>query len=213
MKVLSNKIRELSIKTFKCFKVRIIFLFSFFCFYFSYSQNDEKKQIEYIFKQTSKVEIHAYQGIFWNREDSKKQGAIISKNLVNIPEKYLRNKIILTKGQIKKLKKQLLLSDEEIKERATCFDPRHAIVFYDKNTSILGYVNICFSCIQAESSSNFNVLTDRFLFQCELFKEFGITYFEETKDEIDAYNKRTIEELLERDKKFEENNKTKNNNE
>jgi hypothetical protein len=197
----------LSIKTF-----RTIFLFSIFCFYFSFSQNDPKKQIEDIFKQTSKIEIYAYLvNHHWEREDRRSSQALVYNNIVNIPEKYLRNKIILTKGQIKKLKKQLLLSDEKINERATCFDPRHAIVFYDKNNSILGYVNICFSCIQAESSSNFNVLTNRFLFQCELFKEFGIAYFMETKEEIDAYNTRIIEELLERDKKFEEYKKLKTN--
>jgi hypothetical protein len=54
------------------------------------------------------------------------------------------------------------------------------------------------------------VLTDRFLFQCELFKEFGIAYFEETKEEIDAYNTRIIEELLERDKKLKNKTKDKN---
>lgn len=145
--------------------------------FLNFSKKD--KEIENLFSKTKKIEIYAFQSFSGNYLNPH----YIKTNKVEIPEKYLRNKIVLNELQFLKLKKKLIKTKDKIEERADCYDPRHIIVFYKENEEILGYVEICFSCINTKSSENLKFLEDKMLFQCELFKEFGITYFEDTKEE------------------------------
>lgn len=147
--------------------------------FLNFSKKD--KEVENLFSKTKKIEIYAFYDINnWDRKDNTNY---IINNKIEIPEKYLRNKIVLNDNQTLKLKKSLVKTKVKIEERADCYDPRHVIVFYKENEEILGYVEICFSCINTKSSENLKFLEDKMLFQCELFKEFGITYFEDTKEE------------------------------
>ena len=120
---------------------------------------------------------------------------------VGIEGLELRNQEI-----IKKLKKSIVKSSNKIEERANCYDPRHTIVFYNENNDIIGFVELCFSCMNSKSSNNFTGLKDKMLYQEKLFQEFGITYFEDTKEENDAYWKKTEEKDLELQLKFNKKN-------
>ena len=60
---------------------------------------------------------------------------------------------------------------------AACYDPRHSILFYNEKDEIFGYIEICFECNRVESTSNLKFISECALSQEELFKEFGITYF------------------------------------
>jgi len=60
--------------------------------------------------------------------------------------------------------------------------------------------------MNSKSSNNFTELKDKMLYQEKLFQEFGITYFEDTKEENDAYWKKIQEKDLELQLKFNKKN-------
>lgn len=180
---------------------KVLVIIVLFQFGLCSAQKNDINQIESIFSQTKKIEIYAYLvQSKWDRND--KYEYLKKDSIVNIPEIYLRNKIELNKKQISKLKKTLIKSPNEIDERADCYMPRHTIVFYNENDVILGYVELCFSCMNSRASNNFKELEDKMLYQEKLFQEFGVTYFEDTKEENDAYWKKIKEKDLELQQKF-----------
>lgn len=187
-------------------KTKFILLFLFI--YSSYFlQSKEKEALDSIFNQTRKIEIYAY--LDYNKWEKNDKKEIIYNNDIYIKDEYVRNKILLTKKQIKKLEKSLLKTKVEIDERADCFDPRHTIVFFNNHNKILGFINLCFSCLNSDSSKNLAFLSDKMLLQANLFKDFGITYFEETKEEREEFKEKRdkfYKELDEKLKKDLQNN-------
>lgn len=163
--------------------------------FLNFSKKD--KEIENLFSKTKKIEIYAFQSFSGNYLNPH----YVKTNKVEIPEKFLRNKIVLNDNQTLKLKKSLVKTKVKIEERADCYEPRHIIVFYNEKDEIFGYVELCFECTGTSASNNLKFLEDKILFQCELFKEFGITYFEETKEEKEEKVKFYKEKSLEMDKK------------
>ena len=184
---------------------KFLVLIVLFQFCLCSAQKSDINEIESIFSQTKKIEIYAYYD--QNKWDKNEKNTYLeSKNIIEIPKKHIRNKVTLTNKDIKKLKKSIVKSSNEIEERANCYDPRHTIVFYNENNDIIGFVELCFSCMNSKSSNNFMVLKDKMLYQEKLFQEFGITYFEDTKEENDAYWKKIEEKDLELQLKFNKKN-------
>lgn len=138
---------------------------------------EQKKEINLIFEKTSRIEILAFiNRNEWNEMDINLN--YINNGKIELKNKYLKNRISLNAQQIKKLKKSL--SKCEIKNwEAACYYPRHAIIFYDKNVKVFGHIEICFDCNRSASSNNMLSFSECALGLEELFKEFGITYFNE----------------------------------
>lgn len=69
---------------------------------------------------------------------------------------------------------------------ASCYDPRHLIVFYDKNNKAIEYIEICLSCSNIYTSKKVPEICtcpakmDSFH---TLLKEFGINYYGDFKTE------------------------------
>jgi hypothetical protein len=155
----------------------------FFLFIVMNSCNFQRKsEIDLIFEQTKKIEILAYlDRNQWKKEDNEKYYSpvnYIKDKKIEINEKYLKNKIVLNSNQINKLKEELMNSKVENWE-AACYDPRHAIIFYDNKNEVFGYVELCFDCNGSYYSPNMEIISKPALRQEKLFKEFGITYFNE----------------------------------
>jgi hypothetical protein len=176
----------LSIKTLIMLKkIYFVIAFLFFLFIFNSCDFQGKSEIDVIFEQTKKIEILAYlERGQWDRLDNPDYLTVnyIKNRKLDIKEKYLRNRIVLNDNQIKILKKELGNCKTENWE-AMCYMPRHAILFYNENDEISGYIEVCFQCNGSDSSPNLKFLSKCALRQKELFKEFGITYFNETKEE------------------------------
>ena len=180
---------------------KFLVLIILFHFCLCHAQESNINQIKSIFSETKKIEIYAYLvQSKWYKND--KYEYLKKDSIVNIPEIYLRNKIELSKKQISKLKKSIIKSPDKIDERADCYMPRHTIVFYDEKDVILGYVELCFSCMNSRASDNFIVLNNKMLFQEKLFKEFGIKYFEETDEETEEYYKNQEKEMMELEERY-----------
>ncbi|MVO08216.1 hypothetical protein GOQ30_03435 [Flavobacterium sp. TP390] len=186
---------------------KIFLILALFQLFTCLSQNENKKLINCIFKQTKKIEIYAFLEL--TKWEGEKRYMIYNKGKVvaiSFPEKYLRNKIILNKKQIKKLKNSLVSTDDYIDERADCYFPRHTIVFYNKEDKILGYIELCFGCFNSYATKNLTFLEDSMLFQQNLFEEFGITYLTDTKEEEENYSKLAEKRSLELKSKFNNKN-------
>jgi hypothetical protein len=66
---------------------------------------------------------------------------------------------VLNKAQINKLTNIIYNTNYKVKdfnvyEKGECFDPRNAIVFFDKDGKVFDYLEICFECLNTESKSN-----------------------------------------------------------
>ena len=161
-------------------KTKLLLLASIFFFNFSTNVND----IENVFSQAKKIEIYAFYNFTkWDKNEISnyfKDGKIV------VPVKYLRNKIVLDKNQVAKLKASLTEIRYKQANVAPCYDQRHSIVFYDKRDKAIGYVNICFenfNSIPSKDLERFERLIYSLFFQKELFKEFGITYFKDNSED------------------------------
>lgn len=138
-----------------------------------------KSEIDLVFEQTKKIEILAY--IDRNQWEDEDNSGFFDLNFIKngkleINEKYLKNKILLNNKQIEVLKSSLSKCRTQ-NWASACYDPRHAILFYDENNKIFGHIEICFDCNGSRSSVNFKNLSDCALGLKGTFKEFGITYF------------------------------------
>lgn len=173
MRVLSNKILSNHVFSFITF-LMLVFIFN--------SCNIKiKKEINSTFEKVKRIEILAYEDRNqWTKEDNPDFLKLnyIQNGKLEINKKYLRNRISLNKEQIEILKNKLRKCETE-NWAAACYDPRHAILFYDKNDKIFGYIEMCFDCNGRRSSENFKVFSECALGLEETFKEFGITYFGE----------------------------------
>ena len=142
-----------------------------------------EKNVDDFFSNVSKIEIYAFTDRnFWDKIDNPDMYSFpyINGNEVKIKDKYLKNKVTLTNKQISKL--QNGFKEGYYDYVAACYDPRHAIVVYDKNDIIIGNIEICFDCNNASGSKNLSEIARSVLNQVDLFKEFGITYFGEEEN-------------------------------
>ncbi|MCU0350426.1 MAG: hypothetical protein MUF43_06280 [Flavobacterium sp.] len=147
-----------------------------------------EKNVDDFFSNVSKIEIFAYlDRNKWDKSDNPdyRNPNYIKNNKIEIKDKYLRNRIVLSNSQIKELQAGFKKGYYDI--AAACYDPRHAIIFYDKNDVIIGNIEICFECNNVSSSKNLYSIGRSASNQMDLFKKFGITYFEDTKEEYDTF--------------------------
>lgn len=161
-------------------KTIFLLLLPIFALLFSCKSSNETA-VDLIFEQTSKIEILAYvDRNLWDEEDNPEYYKLdfIKNKKVKIKDKYLKNRILLNEIQLKKLQEKFY-GCKSPDESAACFDPRHALIFYDKKNEVLGYIEICFQCNQHNASLNLETIADCALNLEALFKEFGITYFNE----------------------------------
>lgn len=176
------------------------------CGYFG-KMTVEQRNAAFPFNQAKKVVLVAYSpnGVHIDEDgnDIKLDSLAVSKfakviEVVDLPSKNLNyivtEKVALNQIQIEELSNLML--NYKIKKVSKggllvspvgCYEPRNAIIFYDKGEKIVSYVEICFECHQfvqqpTETIQHFNVLG--MVEECgqmiELFKDFfkksGIHY-------------------------------------
>ena len=149
---------------------------------------DLEKNVYDFFSNVTKIEIFAYlDRNKWEKSDNPdyRNPNYIKNNKIEIKDKYLRNRIVLSNSQIKEL--QTGFKKGYYDYSAACYDPRHAIIFYDKDGVIIGNIEICFDCNNVSSSKNLYSIGMSATNQLDLFKKFGVTYFEDTKEEYDTF--------------------------
>ena len=135
------------------------------------------------FSEAEKIEIISYPvRRNWDTitNDKGRWGVIniVKDKKLQVNPKGIKDRIILNDNLKDKLFKAIYTLYEP-SETAACFDPRHAVLFYNKKSEIIAYIEICFHCGTYKFSDNFkhgsfNVGTLR-----QVFKDAGIKYFGE----------------------------------
>jgi hypothetical protein len=165
--------------------------------------NNEEK-LDNLLKKTNKIEFLAYiDRNSWDGSDNPnyRNVSYIKNRKLDIKEKYIKNRMILNNKQVKEFKEKLNHCNS-VDWVAACYDPRHAIIFYNDKDEIFGYVEMCFSCNNYDASKNVSFIGMCTVELETLFKEFGITYFEDDEKDKELI-KLKQKELEERNKKLD----------
>ena len=162
--------------------------FFFFLILVGCKPTQEVVSVDNAFFVAERIEIWSYPNReIWHREGEDNMGALkelkIENGKVNIEKNNIKEKIILSKEQIEKTYQTLY--DNKIcdyESIATCYQPRHLIVFLNSEDEVFNVLEICLSCTQIQSINEFNYpnLCDTKMDKLEeVFKSFGIKYFDE----------------------------------
>lgn len=69
---------------------------------------------------------------------------------------------------------------EDTNEISFCYEPRNGIVFFDEADNVIGYIEICFECLQYKVEPTTITVTTLYPMEFDalrsIFKEVGITY-------------------------------------
>lgn len=103
----------------------------------------EKVKLEKDFSQMKAASIQLFKFDTANFCDQSKAVSIIYDNKVSKCFTYLKSYRI---GKVKKMIKLLRDKTTYGNDEVACFDTEYGIVFYNSNGSIIGYINISFSC-------------------------------------------------------------------
>ena len=170
-------------KIFKFFGIFILSILLIIIILIGKYQYDQNQKVDDFFSKVDRVEIVSYPSrTNWDESDRLKTSelySIIEKS--SFKEKYIKDRILLSEEQKKKLIDVFKDINLKIATQAACYEPRHLIVFFDKNNKVYGYLELCIECGTYDSSKNMEGILN---FSMEkgaefetLFKEFGIKHF------------------------------------
>ena len=170
-------------KIFKFLGIFILLIFLIIIILIGKFQYDQNQKVDDFFSKVNKIEIVSYPSrTNWEESDRLKTSElhlIVEKS--SFKEKYIKDRILLSEEQKKKLIDVFKDINLKIATQAACYEPRHLIVFFDKNNKVYGYLELCIECGTYDSSKNMEGILN-FSMQKgaefeTLFKEFGIKHF------------------------------------
>ena len=170
-------------KIFKFIGVLLLLLIIGILIYMGKKQYDQNQKVDNFFSNVKKIEVISYlDRNEWDEKDNPDYDkATFVTDKVIIKQKYLKDKIILNQKQETELIDLFKSLSYGIQMQAACYEPRHLIVFYDKNDKVYGYLELCFECGNYDCSKNMEGVIDFSVERGEefekLFKGFGIKYF------------------------------------
>ena len=172
-------------KIFKFFGIFILSILLIIIILIGKYQYDQNQKVDGFFSKVDRVEIVSYPSrTNWNESDRLKTSELhlIIENS-SFKEKYIKDRILISEEQTKKLIDVFKDINLKIATQAACYEPRHLIVCFDKNNKVYGYLELCIDCGTYDSSKNMEGILN---FSMEkgaefetLFKEFGIKHFKD----------------------------------
>lgn len=141
-----------------------------------------KMEDTFPFSETTKIEIISYPVRYeWDtiRNGERKVMASLVENKQFQPDTlHIKDRVILNNKFTNQLFKSFFTKYEGCTV-AACFDPRHAILFYNEKREIIAYLEVCLDCGNSQSSGNFKYDDLCEITLAELFEQAGIKYFGE----------------------------------
>ncbi len=133
------------------------------------------------FSEEDKVEVISYPVRYeWDtlRVKGDYNNFLVEKRKLMSDPSHFKDRIILDNVSKKKIFEALFVDEEVDDSPSACFDPRHAILFYNKE-DIIAYMEICFHCNNARADFKHSYYN---LDELEkIFKNSGVKYFGEGK--------------------------------
>jgi len=146
---------------------------------------DKKVEDTFPFSQTEKMEVISYsERNYWDTIRNGKverMGPIVLNKILQLDSSRIKERTFLGK-EVKRTLFDILYrntADEECTV-ASCFIPRHAILFYNKKMEIIGNLEVCFTCGTWESNFEHRPICQEELNDLQkIMKKSGIKYFGE----------------------------------
>jgi hypothetical protein len=147
------------------------------------------KQLAALFSRAQSVQILSYADRTYHKSviDSEKQKSLLAvdTSTIRVGKLPIRTRDIIDNLTITKAQRDslfnLLHSDMCLPGRGSiCYNPRHAILFYDSNNKPFGYIEFCFECTQYQTGPEFELdfCYEKVEALEKMFKNFGVTFFE-----------------------------------
>ncbi len=176
----------------KIFNVRIWILIVFLSLVACNNNTDEINNVKdatietvFPFSKAHTIEIYSYEGSFESVSSfsdyfSKNFGKLKQVNILNDTNLHVKDRISLNAAQKNQLFEILYKENCGDDLVGNCFNPNHAIVYYDESGRAFAYTEISLDCMNAVSSKD--VGTYKF---CDakiqkitsFFKSIGVNYF------------------------------------
>ncbi|MGQ2984782.1 hypothetical protein [Flavobacterium sp.] len=136
-----------------------------------------KMEETFPFAETEKIELLSYE----NRNDwdtiRRYSNRIVEDKKLLFDTTHVKERVVLNEKLTKDLFKAFFTPTPN-SESAACFDPRHAVVFYNTNSEIIYAYEICFGCAVGQASNNdFKYTMTSVGTLYPVFKSAGIKYF------------------------------------
>lgn len=140
------------------------------------------------FDQSDRIEILSYPVRFtWDTvragENTYINDELIAPNgRVRLPKVKIKDRVRLDREQRARLFDALCNKPcaEDEKMVAACYDPRHAVIFYDRQGKAIAFLELCLECYQKRHTEGIPVqdlCAAKVNSLHQLFQDFGVTYF------------------------------------
>lgn len=146
-----------------------------------------RKALDHLFNTASTVRIFSYVNrmyeapIIEGQETNlpKKDTVYFRVKNLPIPESSIKERLILNNEQRESLFTLLKTDSCKFDGGAICYDPAHAILFFDADDHPFGYIELCFTCTNYQTSGDFQLdfCYEKSEALKNLFHSFGIRYF------------------------------------
>lgn len=150
-----------------------------------------KMEKTFPFSESERVEIISYPVRYtWDTIPNANEGVTTVENIVidktlRIKPSGIKERFFLNNDQKVDLYKILYKKDNPECTVSTCYDPRHAILFYNDRSEIIAYIEICFDCgiDYASDGFDYNELCREGLSDVrKIFEKAGIKYYGEGQE-------------------------------
>ncbi|MGV3459442.1 MAG: hypothetical protein ACO1N9_03190 [Flavobacterium sp.] len=151
------------------------------------SKPEKPVEETYPFSKTTKIEFISYPVRYeWDtiRDGERKYLWYLVENKKLVNSSGIKERIFLNQKQRKDLLSALFTPRLQSDETMVCFDPRHAILFYNEKSEIIADIEICFDCERIRQSKEFKKSKPFNPDMADLkavFEEAGIKYFGEER--------------------------------
>lgn len=138
----------------------------------------------YPFSEASSIELFSYPDrMSWDTL-TQKHGTyfnvnILSNGKMDVDPNQIRERIVLSQDQKHKLFNLLFNIQCKWEGGSACFEPRHALVFYNKDQQAFAFIEICLKCAAVRTSDKVNfggLCYPKIIELSKLFESFGIKY-------------------------------------
>ena len=138
------------------------------------------------FSEANKIEIISYPLRYtWDTivvNGHTRTADVVKDKKLQVNPIGIKDRVVLDSESTKKLFKFFFTESCYNGSEATCFSPRHSVLFYNEKNEIIAYIEVCLECSSSISSEEFDynsLCIERMGDLRKIFKEAGVKYFGE----------------------------------
>lgn len=138
------------------------------------------------FSEADKVEIISYPLRYtWDTivvNGYTRTADVVKDKKLQVNPEGIKDRIVLDNKSTKKLFKFFFTESCNNGSEATCYSPKHSVLFYNEKNEIIAYIEVCLGCASSMSSEGFDynsLCIERMGNLRKILKDAGVKYFGE----------------------------------